>query len=126
MNNQRRRFRPRQQKNSFRRRSVSHQNNNGHFKNGSGNISFVSKNPVSIEKAIQRYEQLAKDALSAGDPILSENYFQHADHFSRKLKDLSSESKDTIQNKNNEKIKQDTENNVVQKIKDDKIKADNS
>ena len=31
----------------------------------------------------------AKDALSSGDPILSENYLQHADHFSRKLSDLN-------------------------------------
>ena len=125
MNNQRRRFRPRQQKNGFRRRNISHQNNNGHFKNGSGNISFVSRNPVSIEKAVQRYEQLAKDALSAGDPILSENYFQHAEHFSRKLKELGSESKETIQTKNNDKTKQDSEN-VVQKTEDNKIKPENS
>ena len=40
-------------------------------------------NPFNIEKAIQKYKQLAKDALSSGDPILSENYLQHADHFSR-------------------------------------------
>ena len=44
----------------------------------------LSNNPFNIEKTIQKYQQLAKDAQSSGDPILSENYFQHADHFNEK------------------------------------------
>ena len=37
----------------------------------------------SAEKLLEKYNVLAKEALSSGDKILSENYFQHADHFSR-------------------------------------------
>ena len=36
-------------------------------------------------KLIERYKHLAKEALSSGDNILSENYLQHADHFMRIL-----------------------------------------
>ena len=37
-------------------------------------------NPI---KLIEKYTELAKEALSSGDKILSENYLQHADHFTR-------------------------------------------
>ena len=46
---------------------------------------------------------MAKDALSSGDPILSENYLQHADHFSRKLSDLNYKPKEEIASKVAEK-----------------------
>tara|TARA_A100001011_G_C13845708_1_gene648826 strand:+ start:26 stop:382 length:357 start_codon:yes stop_codon:yes gene_type:complete len=100
MNNQRKRFRPRQHKNGFRRRNGSGIKSGGisYFQGNSGNGNFQRNgslnNPFSVEKAIQKYQQLAKDALSSGDPILSENYFQHADHFSRRLKELNSKTKD--------------------------------
>ena len=42
-------------------------------------------NPLNIEKAISKFQQLAKDAQSSGDPVLVENYLQHADHFARML-----------------------------------------
>ena len=109
MNNQRRRFRPRQQKGGFRRRNGSgiKSGSNNYFQGNSGNNNFYRNgslnNPFSVEKAIQKYQQLAKDALSSGDPILSENYFQHADHFSRKLKELNAKLKDTISTKEDEK-----------------------
>ena len=37
----------------------------------------------SAEKLLEKYNTLAKEALSSGDRTLSENYFQHADHFMR-------------------------------------------
>ena len=37
------------------------------------------------ERLLEKYNLLAKEALSSGDKILSENYFQHADHFTRIL-----------------------------------------
>jgi len=37
----------------------------------------------SAEKLLEKYNTLAKEALSSGDKTLSENYFQHADHFMR-------------------------------------------
>ena len=42
----------------------------------------MSKN-INASKLIEKYTELAKEALSNGDKILSENYYQHADHFTR-------------------------------------------
>ena len=41
------------------------------------------KGHYNAQKLIEKYNNLAKEALSSGDKILSENYLQHADHFSR-------------------------------------------
>ncbi len=46
-------------------------------------------NPFNVEKTAQKYEQLAKDALTSGDPVLQENYLQHAEHFNRRLAELN-------------------------------------
>ena len=42
-----------------------------------------------VEKTMQKYQQLAKDAQSNGDPVLSQNYLQHADHFLRRYNELN-------------------------------------
>ena len=49
--------------------------------NGRARNNF--RTPQSAEKLVEKYNTLAKEALSSGDEILSENYFQHADHFTR-------------------------------------------
>ena len=49
------------------------------------NNNFGFRGYQNAEKLIEKYSKLAKEALSTGDKILSENYFQHADHFSRIL-----------------------------------------
>ena len=101
-NNRRRNFRGRHQKNNFRRRNPSSNHNNGHYTSNAGNRNFSRNgsmsNPANIEKTITKFHQLAKDAQSSGDPVLSENYLQHADHFSRKLSEINSK------NNSNEKI----------------------
>ena len=51
------------------------------FSNGRSRNNF--KPQQSAEKLFEKYSTLAKEALSSGDKILSENYFQHADHFMR-------------------------------------------
>ena len=38
---------------------------------------------------MNKFQQLAKDAQSSGDPILVENYLQHADHYARRLAELN-------------------------------------
>ena len=58
---------------------------------------------------IEKYNDLAREALSKGDKILSENYFQHADHFARVL----SEKEDAklsraIDNQNHNKVETET------------------
>ena len=95
-NNRRRNFRGRTQKNNFRRRTSSNHGANGHFSNNLGNKSFnrngSMSNPLSIEKIISKYQQLAKDAQSSGDPVLIENYLQHAEHYSRRLAEINFKS----------------------------------
>ena len=51
-------------------------------------------NPFNVEKAVQKYQQLAKDALTSGDPVLHENYLQHAEHFNRRLSELNTKPKE--------------------------------
>ena len=109
INNRRRNFRGRQQKNNFRRRTPSNHGVNGHYSNNAGNKNFSRNgslsNPVSIEKIISKYQQLAKDAQSSGDPVLVENYLQHADHYSRRLAELNERSRDnSTDHKNNNPV----------------------
>ena len=84
-------------KNNYRRnrfkssgdRNFRTRNGNGHKINGefNNNLDFKRKNPgrnnQNASKLIEKYTDLAREALSKGDKILSENYFQHADHFIR-------------------------------------------
>ena len=62
--------------------------------------NFPSRNNHNAPKLIEKYNDLAREALSKGDKILSENYFQHADHFKRILseKELDKTSKDKESN----------------------------
>ena len=102
-------------------RSFRKRNGNGHKINGEFNnsLDFKRKNPgrnnQNASKLIDKYNDLAREALSNGDKILSENYLQHADHFARILqsreiaKDLNSNSSDTL--KKTSENKNYTENN---------------
>ena len=96
-NNRRRNFRGRQQKNSYRRRPKSNHVTNGHYSSNTGNRHFSRNgslsNPLSIEKVIFKYQLLAKDAQSSGDPVLIENYLQHAEHYSRRLAEINYKNK---------------------------------
>ena len=84
-NHRRNRFRSNSDRN-FKKR-----NGNGHKLNGdfNNNSEFKRKNPgrnnQNAAKLIEKYNDLAREALSNGDKILSENYLQHSDHFSRIL-----------------------------------------
>ena len=108
-NNRRRNFRARPQKNNFRRRNGSMNSNGGSNFNSNGNMNFSRNgsmtNPHSVEKTIQKFQQLAKDAQSNGDPVLVENYLQHADHYSRRLAELNERSRDNLNSdKNNNPV----------------------
>jgi hypothetical protein len=95
MSDHKRRFRPRPQRSSFRPRSSGGQNSNGHFQSN-GNISRNNgsmTNPFNVEKTVQKYQQLAKDALTSGETVLHENYLQHAEHFNRRLSELNAKPK---------------------------------
>ena len=118
-NNRRRNFRPRAQKNSFRRRqSVSNSNGVSNFNNG--NIGFKRNGSMNnlhnVEKTMQKFIQLAKDAQSNGDPVLAQNYLQHADHYLRRFNELSEKKVSLIEKSNDTdktftQLKEDTTNN---------------
>ena len=99
-NNRRRNFRPRVQKNNFRRRSGSlNSNNSNSFNNGNMNFNRNGSmnNIHNVEKTMQKYQQLAKDAQSNGDPVLSQNYLQHADHYLRRFNELNERRENSIE-----------------------------
>ena len=125
-NHRRNRFRPNSDRN-FKKR-----NGNGHKLNGdfNNNSEFKRKNPgrnnQNAAKLIEKYNDLAREALSNGDKILSENYLQHSDHFARIL---NSQEASKIVNLETNKT---TENDIKEKsdeviidnaIKEDSIKA---
>ena len=56
-----------------RSQNIEHSfNNNGN--NGSAHGAY---------KLVEKYNNLAREALASGDIILAENYYQHADHYIR-------------------------------------------
>ena len=84
-------FRNNNRRNNFRRNDRNFKSNGDRnkFNNFANNDNFQRKSPGrnnhNAPKLIEKYNNLAREALSSGDKILSENYFQHADHFTRIL-----------------------------------------
>ena len=113
-NNRRSRFKPTGDR-GFRRNGNGHKAN-GDFNNGSSfKRRYPGKNNQNAAKLVEKYNDLAREALSNGDKILSENYLQHSEHFSRILisqENSRNHSENTAQNNEVGKIKVETENNV--------------
>ena len=108
-----RRFKPRTNKFRSRRPSNGMKNNgtiyqNNIHRNGLSR-NHINKNPHNLERIVEKYKNLAKEALSVGDKILYENYLQHSDHFTRILSELSPP-------KDKETFKEKTDNTVAQNI----------
>ena len=83
-NNRRGRFKPNGDR-GFRRNGNGHKPN-GDFNNGSSfKRRHPGKNNQNASKLVEKYNDLAREALTNGDKILSESYLQHSDHFSRVL-----------------------------------------
>ena len=106
-------------RNSFRRNSRNFKSNSDTSKFGSNfsnNENFKRKTPGrnnhNAPKLIEKYNDLAREALSIGDKILSENYFQHADHFTRVLYEQERFKKTKIsdENINTKDFKEKSEN----------------
>ena len=71
--------------NGDRQKFSSNFSNNENFKR-----KVPGRNNHNAPKLIEKYNDLAREALSNGDKILSENYLQHADHFTRILNERES------------------------------------
>ena len=96
-------------------------NNSGNFNNG--NISFnrngTMNNVHSVEKAMLKFQQLAKDAQSNGDPVLAQNYLQHADHYLRRYNELNERRDNLIEKSDNDDksgLKEETTEKDVQSV----------
>ena len=93
--------------------------------NFSNNDNFQRKIPGrnnhNASKLIEKYNNLAREALSIGDKIMSENYFQHADHFSRILSEQENFRKSKFESKrsnsNPEELVSEKNKNSVQEEK---------
>ena len=115
--NRKNRFKPNGDRN-FRKRSLNGHKNQNEF---NSNTEFRHRNPgrnnQNAAKLIDKYNNLAREALSSGDKILSENYLQHADHFSRilNLQELNknSDEKNNLVDQNLKKNIEDTNTNDV-------------
>ena len=117
---------------SFRRNSRNFKSNGDNSKFGSNfsnNDNFKRKAPGrnnhNAPKLIEKYNDLAREALSNGDKILSENYLQHADHFTRILNERESYRKEKFSEDSPEKTSsviienlENTEENSVKNLAD--------
>ena len=107
-------FRNNNRRSNFRRndRNYSRKGEVSKFKsNFPSNDSFQRKVPNrnnhNASKLVEKYNDLAREALTNGDKILSESYFQHADHFTRILKE---QEKNRIVKKTVEPVKELNDN----------------
>ena len=113
----------------FRRRSNGRgqsSHNNGYIHHGRPRPNSFSNNQTrnnfragqSAEKLLEKYNNLAKEALSSGDETSCENYLQHADHFIRIIEDKNKSrenSKVEINSKEPSDEKHSPENNDIKK-----------
>tara|TARA_B100000886_G_scaffold269136_1_gene193216 strand:+ start:2824 stop:3222 length:399 start_codon:yes stop_codon:yes gene_type:complete len=119
--NRKNRFKSNGERN-FRKRSSNLYKSQNEF---SSNIDFrhrnQNRNNQNPAKLVDKYNNLAREALSSGDKILSENYLQHADHFSRilNIQEINKNENETNniieQNfkKNTEKSNTEDKNNIL-------------
>ena len=107
-------------RNNFRRNDRSFKSNGDRPKFGSNfsnNENFKRKAPGrnnhNAPKLIEKYNDLAREASSNGDKILSENYLQHADHFTRVLNERESIRRERFsENKSEEHVNLSEENKI--------------
>ena len=113
-------------RNNFRRNDRNFKSNGDRNKfsnNFSNSDNFQRKVPGrnnhNAPKLIEKYNNLAREALSSGDKILSENYFQHADHFTRILNEKETQKK--IFNNRSSTVLNNSTDNIENKSSTEKI-----
>ena len=115
-------------RNSFRRNDRNFKNNGDRPKFGSNysnNDNFKRKTPSrnnhNAPKLIEKYNDLAREASSSGDKILSENYLQHADHFTRVLNEQENYRKQKFADNKSVDLENNTETTTEPKELSEKI-----
>ncbi len=122
---------------NFRRNTRNFKSNGDNSKYGSNfsnNDNFKRKVPGrnnhNAPKLIEKYNDLAREALSNGDKILSENYLQHADHFKRilneredfrreKFSEIKTDNNSDVIHENNENRELDSDKDLVETSSDE-------
>ena len=111
-------------RNNFRNNDRDYRQNGSKIFKSNPNNNFQrripGKNNHNAPRLIEKYNDLASEALSNGDKILSENYYQHADHFLRVSLEQSSSNNLNKQNYNNENM---LKNSSVQTLSKKDIKT---
>ena len=97
-NNQKRNRNRGMQDRSFKRSNEIIRLNSDFVNRENGFIRKNNRNNGNVDKLITKYNELAREALSNGDKILSENYYQYADHFLRISIEQKEKQKDKTQN----------------------------
>ena len=117
-NNNNRRFRFRNNDRNYKRNGDGKKFNSDFSSPSSFQRKAPGRNNHNVPKLIEKYNDLAREALSNGDKILSENYFQHADHFMRILGEQENNKPLKVsENKIQNEISVLTDNNKNQNIK---------
>ena len=117
-NNNNRRFRFRNNDRNYKRNGDGKKFNSDFSPPSSFQRKVPGRNNHNAPKLIEKYNDLATEALSNGDKILSENYFQHADHFMRILAEQeNNKSSKVSDNKIQNEISVLENNNKDQNIK---------
>jgi hypothetical protein len=69
----------------------------------------------NVEKTMLKFQQLAKDAQSNGDPVVAQNYLQHADHYLRRYNELNERKENLADRATSEEKSTSLEDKVVNK-----------
>ena len=121
-------------RNTFRRNERNFKSNGERNKfnnNFSNSENFQRKAPGrnnhNASKLIEKYNNLAREALSGGDKILSENYFQHADHFTRIFNEKETQKKTIFKNQisENNNLSDKKEKNIENLSEKEQEKVEN-
>ena len=124
-NNNSRRNNFRRNERTFKVNSERMKYNNNFSHNDNFQRKISGRNNHNASKLIEKYNDLAREASSNGDKILSENYFQHADHFTRILNEQESQRKARFsENKLNESASGQEE--LTDKIEENKVEIINN
>ena len=127
-------FRNNNRRNNFRRNDRGFKNNvidkNKFGTNFSNNDNFqrkaIGRNNHNASKLHEKYNNLAREALASGDKIMSESYFQHADHFKRILNEQESIKKARSNEINDQSEKKIDLNSSIEKSDKSLIKKDSA
>ena len=116
-NNRKNRFKSNGDRNFRKRLSNGHKGQSEFNTNSEFRHRNPGRNNQNAAKLVEKYNDLAREALSNGDKILSENYLQHSEHFTRILisqENSKNHSENLTETNVNNQIKLESENKEIE------------